>query len=119
MSEPRPRTPHELKTWPEFFTETRSGRKKFELRRNDRDFRVGDQLLLKEWDPAVFDAFLSDFLDSPSDMDIFEATQDAYTGRSVLVRVDYIMPVETVDKLMDLEIPYPAEHVIMSISHVN
>jgi len=42
-----------------------------------------------------------------------------YTGRELLVRVDYIMSVETVDQLMDLEIPYPAEHVIMSISHVN
>lgn len=48
MSEPRPRITHELKTWPEFFEQTRNGRKKFELRRNDRAYQVGDQLLLKE-----------------------------------------------------------------------
>ena len=99
----RRRVTHELKTWPEFFNATRNGEKKFELRRNDRDFKVGDQLFLKEWNPEVTQS----------------CNVQGYTGRELLVRVDYIMPVETVDQLMDLEIPYPAEHVIMSVSHVN
>lgn len=42
---------HELKTWPEPFTEVVEGRKKFELRRDDREFEVGDRLHLREWDP--------------------------------------------------------------------
>lgn len=42
-------TVHSLKTWPEFFEAQRSGRKTFELRRNDRDFHLGDVLVLREW----------------------------------------------------------------------
>lgn len=41
---------HELKILPEFFEAVTSGRKQFEIRKNDRDFKVGDQLILKEYD---------------------------------------------------------------------
>jgi hypothetical protein len=44
---------HELKTWPEYFNDVRSGRKTFELRLNDRDFQYGDTLVLKEFDPST------------------------------------------------------------------
>ena len=44
---------HELKTWPEPFADLVSGRKTFELRVFDRDFKVGDKLCLREWDPAT------------------------------------------------------------------
>jgi len=44
---------HELKCWPEFFREIRVGMKRFELRRNDRNFQVGDVLYLREWDPST------------------------------------------------------------------
>lgn len=43
---------HELKTVQPFFDDVVKGRKTFEVRRNDRDFRVGDMLLLREWDPS-------------------------------------------------------------------
>ena len=42
---------HELKIWPEFFKLVSEGKKTFELRFNDRDFKVSDTLILKEWDP--------------------------------------------------------------------
>src|ERR1041385_2836695 len=42
---------HDLKTWPAFFTPLADGVKHFEIRRNDRIFRVGDDLLLREYDP--------------------------------------------------------------------
>ena len=41
---------HELKILPEYYDAVRSGDKRFELRRNDRDFHKGDILRLKEWD---------------------------------------------------------------------
>lgn len=47
-----PRT-HHLKTWPEYFEQVLSGRKPFEHRLNDRDFQVGDELVLQEFDPRT------------------------------------------------------------------
>lgn len=41
---------HELKTWVEFFDDVLFLRKIFEVRKNDRNFQVGDKLLLREWD---------------------------------------------------------------------
>lgn len=46
------RAEHELKTWPEYFKAVASGEKNFEIRKNDRDFKVGDILILKEYDPV-------------------------------------------------------------------
>jgi hypothetical protein len=42
---------HNLKTCPEFFDAVLKGDKTFEVRLNDRGFRVGDNLVLKEWLP--------------------------------------------------------------------
>lgn len=55
MSEPKARNPggldgvHRLKTLPDFYKAVRSGEKMFEIRKNDRDFKVGDLLVLEEW----------------------------------------------------------------------
>lgn len=40
---------HDLKVWPEFWDMLASGDKPFELRKDDRGFRAGDILLLREW----------------------------------------------------------------------
>lgn len=40
---------HDLKVAGGFFDDIHTGRKRFEVRRNDRDFRVGDVLYLREW----------------------------------------------------------------------
>lgn len=42
---------HVLKTWPDYFKLIKSGKKTFELRKNDRDYKVGDRLDLMEYDP--------------------------------------------------------------------
>jgi ParB family chromosome partitioning protein len=41
---------HYLKTLQPFFSEVKNGTKTFELRRNDRDFQVGDEVILQEYD---------------------------------------------------------------------
>lgn len=43
---------HELKTLNPYFEDVWSGKKDFELRRNDRDFKVGDRLKLLEYEPG-------------------------------------------------------------------
>ncbi len=58
---------HELKILPEYFDALISGRKKFELRKNDRGFCVGDILVLREWDGKN------------------------YSGRNARCNVDYIL----------------------------
>lgn len=40
---------HELKTWPEFFKLVWRGEKPFELRYDDRGFRAGDKVALREY----------------------------------------------------------------------
>lgn len=63
---------HELKTEPSYFQAVLDGRKKFEIRKNDRDFQVGDKLILKEYDADVH----------------------VFTGRKVEVTVLYITDYE-------------------------
>lgn len=42
---------HTLDIYPEYFARIESGQKTFELRKNDRDFQVGDEIIFDEWDP--------------------------------------------------------------------
>lgn len=42
---------HDLKTWPDFYDRVITRSKRFELRKDDRGFRVGDTLVLREWSP--------------------------------------------------------------------
>lgn len=43
---------HKLKCWPEFFIVVQGGLKNFEIRKNDRDYKVGDELVLQEFSPC-------------------------------------------------------------------
>lgn len=40
---------HELKLTQPYFNAVHNGKKSFELRKNDRDFKTSDTLLLREW----------------------------------------------------------------------
>ena len=70
---------HELKCWPGPFQATLDGKKPWELRRNDRNYQVEDELFLREWVPAT----------RPDPVHL-----PGYTGRDLLVQVDYIMDTE-------------------------
>lgn len=60
---------HELKTIPEYFEAIIKGEKLFEIRKEDRGYKVGDLLALNEYD----------------------SIKNIYTGRSCLVYIDYIL----------------------------
>lgn len=60
---------HQLKTINPYFRDVYNGIKKFEVRYNDRDFQVGDTLVLKEYD----------------------AMTCKYSGNSIYRRVTYLL----------------------------
>lgn len=41
---------HELKIYPKYFDAVLNGSKQFEIRKNDRNFQVGDNIFLRECD---------------------------------------------------------------------
>lgn len=60
---------HDLKSWPRFFTAIMAGEKQYDLRDiRDRDFKIGQVVRLREWDP----------------------NGAGYTGRHLLMRITYI-----------------------------
>lgn len=63
---------HALKTEPNYFEDATSGRKPFEVRKNDRDFKLCDYIALNEYDPT-------------------RAERERYTGRSALFRITYVL----------------------------
>ena len=57
------------KIWPEYFDQVKSGEKKYELRLADFAAKVGDTLILEEWDPQT----------------------KTYTGRSLKTKITYVL----------------------------
>lgn len=47
------RKKHSLKIWPRFYDPVDLGLKTFEVRKNDRDYRAGDLVIMREWDPEA------------------------------------------------------------------
>lgn len=60
-------TTHKLKTLPKYFQNTIEGKKPFEVRLNDRDYKVGDTVVLEEWENGK------------------------YSGREIGGKIDYIL----------------------------
>lgn len=44
---------HELKVQPRFFVPMQNGKKNFEIRKKDREYKVGDILILREWNDIM------------------------------------------------------------------
>ena len=61
-----PKNTHELKILPKWFEDVQRNKKNFEIRKADRNFEVGDYLILKELDKGKF------------------------TGRTVVRQIEYI-----------------------------
>lgn len=59
---------HELKIWPENYEPVVSGAKRYEIRKADRPYKVGDQVMLKEWSPS----------------------SQSFTGRSSIYRITHL-----------------------------
>lgn len=77
---------HELKVWKPYFKDIKEGRKGFELRLNDRDYKVGDELILNE----------------------FDVDEDMFTGDHIHAEVTYIL--DNQNPFIDL-----GNYVIMSL----
>lgn len=60
---------HKLKVWPEYFEALIDGTKTAEVRKDDRDYKVGDLLHLREWNPET----------------------ESYTGREAAARVTHLV----------------------------
>lgn len=60
---------HALKTWPEYFQAVTERGKSFEVRKADRPFKIGETLLLQEWDNNL----------------------DEYTGDEAKFQITYIL----------------------------
>mgnify|MGYP002507148067 CR=1 FL=1 len=70
---------HELKILPEFFEAVISGRKQFEIRKNDRDYKVDDQLILRECEVYL-----------KQDLSGLTRPAFSYTGDSYKAKITYI-----------------------------
>lgn len=67
--------PHKIKSWPSFFQAFLEDRKLHDIRSKDRDFRVGDTVLLQEYEPFV--------------------EGGRYTGRELMMQITYITSNDT------------------------
>lgn len=45
---------HELKISPKYFEDVKSGKKRFEIRKDDRDYKVGDLITLREYENGQY-----------------------------------------------------------------
>lgn len=80
---------HDLKCWPQYFWSVVRGEKPFEIRKNDRNFKVGDYLGLQEYDPMLADKALES-LESSDPESVDQAIQKGYTGQNSLFEITYI-----------------------------
>lgn len=71
---------HKLKILPEYYIAVSDGSKTFEIRKNDRDFKLGDIVMLQEYDESGF------------------------RGRNILVEIVYLTDYEQKDNYVVLGI---------------
>jgi len=87
---------HKLRTWPDEFWAVKFSDKTFDYRKNDRDFKIGDLVLLKEYDPD-------------------EEMGNEYTGQRFLCEITYIIDGAVAPKQYGI----PAEYCILGLNPVD
>lgn len=77
---------HELKIWPQYYCRVADGSKTFELRNNDRGFQVGDEVVLREYNPNTH----------LEDVGIgWREEVIGYTGsKSLRFKIGYVLPID-------------------------
>lgn len=66
---------HDLKIWPVHFMELSEGKRTYDVRKDDRVYRVGDLLRLREWDPST----------------------KTYSGKGMVLRVTWVNRLASID----------------------
>jgi hypothetical protein len=67
---------HKLKILPEYFIAVQKGIKTFEIRKNDRNYQVGDRLILQEY-----------YNYAPNEFKL----KGCYTGNEITKKITYIL----------------------------
>ena len=106
---------HHLKIMPEYFQAVVDGKKPFEVRYNDRDFKRRDSVILKEYSGRKEYESCPDidtcrqlletydmnrrFLECPLNRKSCRAySEDMYTGRSCLIRIKDVFKLDNADE---------------------
>lgn len=63
---------HEVKIWTQYFERVLNGSKTFEIRKNDRGYQAGDQIVLNDYDEI----------------------NQKYTGRKLEFTIGYVIPID-------------------------
>lgn len=99
MSSENLRDGHFVKCWPDEFRALEDGSKRFEFRKDDRDYKVGDLLRIAEWTP--FEEY--DYQRS--------VVKGEYTGKELLMEITYA--------LRGGRFGVPEGYVVMSVRRKN
>jgi hypothetical protein len=79
---------HYLKIWPQYYCRVADGSKTFEVRKNDRGFQPGDEVVLKEFDPDKEKYYDTDY-------DAGYTTKGHYTQSVELIfKIGYVLPID-------------------------
>lgn len=77
---------HELKIWPQYYCRVADGSKTFEVRKNDRGFQPGDDVVLREYDPD----------EEWSEDDHFGTNfgKGVYSGNKMAFKIGYVLSID-------------------------